>query len=36
MTLEHTENRAIENELVPAVLVGFEDLDMDDTKDEVQ
>jgi hypothetical protein len=32
----HTKYRAIEDELVPTVLIALEDLDMDHTKDEVE
>lgn len=31
-----TENGAIENKLVPAALVCLEDLDVDDTEDEIE
>jgi hypothetical protein len=36
MGREHTEYSAIEYEFVPAMLVPLEDLDVDDTKDEVE
>jgi len=36
VTYSHTQDCAIEDELVSTAFVGFEDLDMDNTKDEVQ
>jgi hypothetical protein len=32
----HTENRAIEDELVPAALVCLEDLDVNNTEDKIE